>query len=68
MENVVVLTGARTLVYSCGKTMADLETAFFDNIEASADLFAPIKPIIKARRDTDSAANPLNKRSLGFES
>lgn len=67
MENLVVLTGSGTSVSAGGKTMANLETAVFDTIEALPDLPASIAPIIKARRDAVIAADLLDEPTLGFE-
>jgi hypothetical protein len=67
MENLVVLTGAGTSVSAGGKTMANLETAVFDAVEALPDLPASISPVIKARKDAIIAANFLDEPTLGFE-
>lgn len=67
MENLVVLTGSGTSVSAGGKTMANLETAVFDTIEALPDLPASIAPIIKSRRDAVITADLLDERTLGFE-
>jgi len=67
MENVVVLTGAGTSVSAGGKTMANLEVAVFDTIEAFADLPASITPIIKARRKAVAQAKTNKTEPLGFE-
>jgi len=64
MENLVVLTGSGTSVSAGGKTMANLETAVFDTIEALPDLPASIAPIIKARKD---AVITADQPTLGFE-
>lgn len=67
MENLVVLTGSGTSVSAGGKTMANLETAVFDTIEALPDLPASIAPITKARKDAVIAADLLDEPTLGFE-
>ncbi len=67
MENLVVLTGSGTSVSAGGKTMANLETAVFDTIEALPDLPVSIAPIIKARKDAVIAADLLDEPTLGFE-
>ena len=67
MENLVVLTGSGTSVSAGGKTMANLETAVFETIEALPDLPASITPIIKARRDAVVTAELLDEPTLGFE-
>jgi len=54
--NGVVLTGSRTSVSAGGKTMANLEVAVFETIEAFSDLPTSITPIIKARRDAIAKA------------
>lgn len=67
MENLVVLTGAGTSVSAGGKTMANLETAVFETIEALPDLPASITPIIKARKDAVITAEMFDEPTLGFE-
>lgn len=67
MENLVVLTGSGTSVSAGGKTMANLETAVFDTIEALPDLPASITPIIKARENAVVTADCLDEPTLGFE-
>lgn len=67
MENLVVLTGSGTSVSAGGKTMANLEIAVFETIEALSDIPASITPIIKARRDAVSMAELLDEPTLGFE-
>ncbi|MFG1179368.1 SIR2 family protein [Xanthobacter versatilis] len=67
MENLVVLTGSGTSVSAGGKTMANLETAVFETIEALPDVPASIGPIIKARRDAVWLANFIDEPTLGFE-
>lgn len=62
MENLVVLAGSGTSVSAGGKTMADLERAVFEAIEASLDLPTSIASVIKARKDAVSKADVL-----GFE-
>jgi hypothetical protein len=67
MENLVVLTGSGTSVSAGGKTMASLEAAILDTIEALRDLPASIAPIIKARKNAVIAADLFDKPTLGFE-
>ncbi|MET3352811.1 UNVERIFIED_ORG: hypothetical protein ABID33_000694 [Xanthobacter viscosus] len=64
MENLVVLTGSGTSVSAGGKTMANLETAVFETIEALPDVPASIGPIIKARRDAVWLANFIDEPTL----
>lgn len=66
MENLVVLTGSGTSVSAGGKTMANLETAIFDTIEAMTDIPASVAPILKARRDNVLLADVLGA-PIGFE-
>jgi len=66
MENLVVLTGSGTSVSAGGKTMANLETAVFDAIQAMADLPPSISPILEARRLNVQYANLLGD-PIGFE-
>lgn len=67
MENVVVLTGSGTSVSAGGKTMANLEVAVFETIEAFSDLATSITPIIKARRDAVAKARASKTETLGIE-
>ena len=67
MENLVVLTGSGTSVSAGGKTMANLETAVFDTIEALSDLPASIKPIISARKSAAEEAKSSGTSVMGFE-
>jgi len=50
MENLVVLTGAGTSVTSGGKTMANLESAVLETVNAMKDLPAGAASVIKARQ------------------
>lgn len=66
MENLVVLTGAGTSVSAGGRTMANLENAVLETIEALPDLPESVKPIIATRRN-DVALADLLGNVLGFE-
>ncbi|MBN8190242.1 SIR2 family protein [Salipiger thiooxidans] len=67
MENLVVLTGSGTSVSAGGKTMANLETAVFETIQAMSDLPASIAPIIESRQNWVQFADVLGE-PIGFES
>lgn len=66
MENLVVLTGSGTSVSAGGKTMANLETAVFETIQAMTDMPASIAPILEARRVNVENADVLGE-PIGFE-
>ena len=66
MENLVVLTGSGTSVSAGGKTMANLESAVFDTIQAMSDLPNSIAPIIETRRTLVNHSEVLGE-PIGFE-
>ena len=54
MENLVVLAGAGTSVTSGGKTMANLERAVLETVNATKDLPAGAAAVIKAQKKGDT--------------
>lgn len=66
MENLVVLTGSGTSVSAGGKTMANLEAAVFDAIQAMTDLPPSIAQIVQLRRINTEHADLIGE-PIGFE-
>lgn len=66
MENLVVLTGSGTSVSAGGKTMANLESAVFDAIQAMQDLPPSIAQIVQLRRTNTEHADLIGE-PIGFE-
>lgn len=66
MENLVVLTGSGTSVSAGGKTMANLESAVFDAIQAMQDLPPSIAQIVQLRRVSTAHADLIGE-PIGFE-